>query len=61
MIEKKGFKVSIQDMVNSSKKCSDNWGLEGYEYGRPLHPNFEKPSAMNQANDFIIAKPSGKP
>ena len=43
-------------MVNASKKCSDNWGLEGYEYGRPLHPSFEKPTGYN-----VINKDSGKP
>ena len=29
-IPKGMFKVSIQDMINSSKKVNDNWGLEGY-------------------------------
>ena len=62
MIEKKAFKVSIQDMVNASKKCSDNWGLEGYEYVRPLHPNFpEKPTSYNKPNSCIITKESTKP
>ena len=49
-------------MVNASKKCSDNWGLEGYEYGRPLHPNFpEKPTSYNKPNSVLITKDSGKP
>lgn len=62
MIEKKTFKVSIQDMVNASKKCSDNWGVEGYEYGRPLHPNFpEKPTSYNKPNSCVIHKQSTKP
>ena len=65
MVEKPKFKVSILDMVNASKKCSDNWGLEGYEYGRPLHPNFpllpEKPTSLNKPNSCLINKDSGKP
>ena len=27
----RSYKVSVQDMVNSSKKCNDEFGLEGYE------------------------------
>jgi len=49
-------------MVNSSKKCADNWGIEGYEYSRPLHPNFsEKPTSYNKVVGFNIPKDSGKP
>lgn len=49
-------------MVNSSKKCSDNWGMEGYEYSRPLHPNFpEKPTNYNKPFGYSITKDSGKP
>lgn len=48
-------------MVNSSKKCADNWGLEGYEYSKPLHPNFEKPTSYNKPLSYSITKDSGKP
>ena len=49
-------------MVNASKKCSDNWGLEGYEYGRPLHPNFpEKPTSYNKPTSCVIHKESKNP
>jgi hypothetical protein len=49
-------------MVNSSKKCSDNWGVEGYEHRVPLHPNFpEKPTSFNKPTVYLISKDSGKP
>ena len=49
-------------MVNSSKKCADNWGLEGYEYGHPLHASFpEKPTSYNKPVGYSISKDSGKP
>ena len=25
------YKVSLQEMVNSSKKCQDEWGIKGYD------------------------------
>lgn len=62
MVPKKGLNVSIRDMVNSTKKCTDNWGIPGYEYGRPLHPAFpEKPTSYNKPLSYSITKDSGKP
>ena len=29
-IPKGAFKVTIEDMINSSKKVNDNWGVDGY-------------------------------
>lgn len=62
MLSKKGNKVSIADMVASSSKCNDNFGLSGYEYDRPLHPSFpEKPTSYNRPVGYSISKDSGKP
>ena len=62
MLSKKETKVSLTDMVNSSKKCNDNFGIAGYEFGRPLHPSFpEKPTSYNKAVGYSISKDSGKP
>ena len=62
MLSKKEPKVSLADMVNSSKKCVDNFGISGYEYEKPLHPSFpEKPTSYNKPVGYSISKDSGKP
>ena len=65
MVQKTGTNVSIRDMVNSTNKCNDNWGIKGYEYGRPLHPSFpgisEKPTSINKPLAYSITKDNGKP
>lgn len=41
-------------MVNSSKKCQDEWGLKGYEL-IDYNPNVDKPIV------YLISKESAKP
>ncbi len=53
-VPKGQFRVSIQDMVASSKKTNDEWGVEGYEYVK-YNAHFDKPTV------FSISKDSGKP
>jgi hypothetical protein len=49
------WKVSVQDMVKSTKKVNDEWGIKGYDY-ISYNPFLDKPTV------FSIAKESpGKP
>ena len=45
-IPKGMFKVSIQDMINSSKKVNDNWGLEGYTQ-KTFNAYLDKPTVYS--------------
>ena len=47
------FKVTIQDMINSSKKVNDNWGVDGYTY-KTFNSYLDKPTV------FSIPKESDK-
>jgi len=49
------WKVSVNDMVKSSKKTNDEWGIAGYNYSS-FNAHLDKPTV------FSIAKETpGKP
>lgn len=57
---KNTYKVSIQEMVGSSKKSDKGFGVEGMETRRVIVPNLEKPSSFtipkdNKPRSFIAA------
>ena len=47
-------KMSVQDMVNSSKENNDSWGVPGYTYVQ-YNAHYDKPTV------FSISKDVGKP
>ncbi|CDW88053.1 UNKNOWN [Stylonychia lemnae] len=45
-----GYKVSIQDVISSNKKISDDWGVSGYQIPK-FNPHMDKPVAYQLAKD----------
>jgi hypothetical protein len=37
-----GYKVSVQDVINSNKKVTDDWGVEGYNLPK-YNAHLDKP------------------
>ena len=45
-----GYKVSIQDVIASSKKITDDWGVSGYQIPK-FNPHFDKPVAYKLSKE----------
>ena len=44
------WKVSVKDMVNSTKKVNDEWGIDGYKYIN-YNPHLDKPTVFSIAKE----------
>ena len=46
------YKMTVSEMVKSSKKCNDEFGIEGYDnvYSR-FHPWLDKPTVFSHSKD----------
>ena len=46
------YKVSVQDMINSARKCNDEFGIEGYENASLKYNSYlDKPTIFSVSKD----------